>query len=60
MWASMLTYRANHRHQLHRTNHENFVKLRRTIENTTGLQYDAAGQIINLAKKDSQSKLSNC
>ena len=41
----------NHRHQFHRTNYENFVKLRRTIENTTGLQSYTAGQLINLSKK---------
>ena len=40
-----------HSHQLHRTNHENFVKLRRTIENTSELQFDPAGQVINLSKK---------
>ena len=43
--------RTNHCHQLHRTNHENFVKLRRTIGNKTGLQSDPAGQVINLSKK---------
>ena len=35
--------RTNHRNKLHTTNHENFVKLRRTIENTAGLQSDPAG-----------------
>ena len=35
--------KTNDHHQLHRTSHENFVKLWRTIENTTGLQSDPAG-----------------
>ena len=50
-WGPTRKCPTNHRHQLHRTNHENFVKLRRTIENTTGLQSDPAGQVINLSKK---------
>ena len=41
----------NHHHHLHRAKHENFVKLRRTIENTTGLQSDLAGQVINSSEK---------
>ena len=44
--------RTNHRRELI-TNHENFVKLRTTIDNTTGLQSDPAGaeQVINSSKK---------
>ena len=41
----------NHCHQLHRINHGNFVKLRRTIENTTGFQSDPSGKVINLSKE---------
>ena len=44
-------YGNNQGHQLHRTNHENFVKLRRVIENTAGFQWDPARQVINLSKK---------
>ena len=32
-------------------NHENFIQLRRTIEDTIGLQFDPAGNIINLSTK---------
>ena len=45
-----------HRNQLHRTNHENFVKLRRAIENTTGLQSEPARQVINLSTKKIQKR----
>ena len=41
----------NYRHERQRKKHENFVKLQRTIENITGLQFDPAGQVINLNKK---------
>ena len=40
----------NHCHQFHRKNHENFVKLC-SFENTTGLQSDPVGQVINLSTK---------
>ena len=40
----------NHRHQPHRINYENFVKLWRTTESTTGLQSDPPGQVIDLSK----------
>ena len=43
--------RTNCRYERQRKKHENFVKLERTIENTTGLQFDPAGQIINSNKK---------
>ena len=50
-WGPTRKYPTNRHHQLDRTNHENFVKLWRAIENTTGLQSDLAGQVINLNKK---------
>lgn len=43
--------RTNHCHQLHRRNHENFVRLQRKTENTTRLQFDPTGQVINLRNK---------
>ena len=33
-----------------------FVKLWRTIENTSGLQSNPAGQVINLSKNDSEKQ----
>ena len=39
---------------------EDFVKLPRTIGNTTGLQSDPVGQVINLSKKRFTKELSNC
>lgn len=36
--------RTNCRYERQRKKHENFVKLERTIENTTGLQFDPIGQ----------------
>ena len=50
-WGLTRKSRTNHCHQLHRTNHENFVKLQRTIENNTRIQFGSAGQVINLSKK---------
>ena len=43
-WGLTRKSRTNHCHQLHRTNHENFVKLQRTIENNTRIQFGSAGQ----------------
>ena len=51
--------KTNDHHQLHRTSHKNFVKLWRTIENTTWLQSDPAGQVINISKNDTQKKFSD-
>ena len=45
-WGTTRKCPANHHHQLYLTDHENFVKLQRTIENTTGLQSDPAGEVI--------------
>ena len=44
-------HQTNYSNQLHRTNYDNVIKIRRTIENSTGLQSDPAGNIINLRKK---------
>ena len=37
--------------QLRRTNHANFKKLWRTVEDSVGLQSDPAGHVTNLSKK---------
>ena len=44
-------HRTDQRHKLHRTNHDNFIKLQKTLEDTTRFQYDPAGQVINLSTK---------
>ena len=41
-----------HSNHLYKTNHANFNKLRRTIEDSIGLQSDPAGHVINLSKKN--------
>ena len=44
-------HRADQRHKLHRTNNDNFIKLRKTLEDTIRFQSDPAGQVINLSTK---------
>ena len=44
-------HRTDQRHKLHRTNHYNFIKLRKGIEDTIRFQSDPAGQVINLKTK---------
>ena len=42
-------HRLNHSHQLRRTNYGNIIIIRRTTENSTALQADPAGNVINLS-----------
>ena len=44
-------HRTDQRDKLHRTNHDNFIKSRKTIEDTIRFQSDPAGQVINLSTK---------
>ena len=44
-------HRTDRRHKLHPTKHDNFIKLRKTLEDTIRLQSDPAGQVINLSSK---------
>ena len=44
-------HRTDQRYKLHRTNHGNFIKLRKTLEDTIRFQSDPAGQVINLSTK---------
>ena len=44
-------HRTGQRHKLHRTNHDNFIKLRKTFADTIRFQSDPAGQVINLSTK---------
>ena len=44
-------HRTDQRHKLHRKHHGNFIKLRKTLEDTIGFQSDPAGQVINLSAK---------
>ena len=44
-------YRTDQRHKLHRTNHGNFIKLEKTLEDTIRFQSHQAGQVINLSTK---------
>ena len=44
-------HRTDQRHKLHRTNHDNFIKFRKTLEDTIRFQSDPAGQVINLITK---------
>ena len=43
--------RADQRHKLYRTNHDQYIKLRKTPENTTRFPSDPAGQVNNLSTK---------
>ena len=43
-----LTFHNNH---LRRTNHANFIKLWRTVEDSIGYQFDPAGHTINFSNK---------
>ena len=44
-------HRTDQRHKLNLTNHDNFIKLRKTLEDTIRFQSDPAGQVINLSTK---------
>ena len=44
-------HRTDQRHKLHRTNHYNFIKLLKTLEDAISFQSDPAGQVINLSTK---------
>ena len=44
-------HRTDQRHKLHRTNHDNFIKLWKTLEDTIRFQSYPAGQVINLTTK---------
>ena len=44
-------HRTDQRHKLHRQNHDNYIKLRKTLEDTIRFQSDPAGQVINLITK---------
>ena len=44
-------HRTDQRHKLHWTNHDNFIKLWKTLEDTIRFQCDPAGQVINLSTK---------
>ena len=44
-------HRTDQCHKLHRTNHDSFIKLRKTFEDTIRFQSDPAGQVINLSTK---------
>ena len=50
-WGPRRKHRTDQRHKLHRTNHGNFIKLRKTLEDTIRYQSDPAGQVINLSTK---------
>ena len=39
------------RHKIHQTNHDNFIKLRKTLKDTIRFQSDSAGHVINLSTK---------
>ena len=40
------------RHKLHRTNHDNFINLGKTLEDAIRFQSDPTGQVINLTIKE--------
>ena len=44
-------HRNDQRHKLHRTSHDNFIKLQKMLEDTFRFQSDAAGQVVNLSTK---------
>ena len=44
-------HRTDQRHKRHRQNHDNYIKLRKTLEDTIRFQSDPAGQVINLITK---------
>ena len=44
-------HRRNYSNQLHRKNYDSIIKIRRTIENSTGLQSDPSDDKINLSNK---------
>ena len=44
-------YRTDQSYKLHRTNHDNLIKLRKTLEDTSRFQFDPAGQVLNLSTK---------
>ena len=50
-WGPRRKYRTDQPHKLHRTNHDIFIKLRKTLEDTIRFQSDPAGQVINLSTK---------
>ena len=50
-WEPRRKYRTDQRHKLHQTNHDNFIKLRKTLEDTIRFQSDPTGQVINLSTK---------
>ena len=54
-------HRTVQRHKLHRTNNDNFIKLRKTLEGTIRFQSDPAGQVIILSTerfcKDTSKRL---
>ena len=45
-------HRLNDSNQLRRTNYDNIIKIRRKIENITGLQFEPAGNVIKYFSKD--------
>ena len=44
-------HRTDQRHKLYQTNHDNFIKLRKTLEDTIRFRHDPAGQLLNLSTK---------
>ena len=44
-------HQTDKRQKLYQTNHDNFIKLWKTLEDTIRFQLDPAGQVINLSTK---------